>query len=277
MIVVKPSSPGELDELLTAAAVRGVHRRGRPLMPALHRQHAPTSSARCWRRSARARSRTCSSRSRPRRGWRGRSALPPALAETDLVRHMRALAARNARRRRCTCFLGARRLRSLHAEPDQPPDPARRVLHGLHAVPARGQPGHAADDLRVPDDDRRADRHGRRQRVDLRRRLVAGRGGADGACASRARTEIVLGRAACNPLYRRVVATYCEGPGLRLRDVPRARRRDRPRRRAAAGGREDGGAGRPVAELLRLPRGRGGRRPRSPTRPARCWWSSPIR
>src|SRR3989442_2085410 len=33
------------------------------------------------------------------------------------------------------------------------------------------------------------------------------------------RTEIVLGTGV-NPLYRRVVAAYCEGPGLRLRDVP---------------------------------------------------------
>jgi glycine dehydrogenase subunit 1 len=33
------------------------------------------------------------------------------------------------------------------------------------------------------------------------------------------RGEIVLA-AGVNPLYRRVVATYCQGPGLRLRDVP---------------------------------------------------------
>src|SRR5256885_2759808 len=33
------------------------------------------------------------------------------------------------------------------------------------------------------------------------------------------RTEIVLARGV-NPLYRRVVATYCDGPGIRLRDVP---------------------------------------------------------
>jgi glycine dehydrogenase subunit 1 len=33
------------------------------------------------------------------------------------------------------------------------------------------------------------------------------------------RTEIVLAHGV-NPLYRRVVATYCEGPGIRLRDVP---------------------------------------------------------
>src|SRR6266404_6913887 len=33
------------------------------------------------------------------------------------------------------------------------------------------------------------------------------------------RSEIVLSRAV-HPLYKRVTATYCEGPGVRLRDVP---------------------------------------------------------
>jgi glycine dehydrogenase subunit 1 len=33
------------------------------------------------------------------------------------------------------------------------------------------------------------------------------------------RDEVVLARGV-NPLYRRVVATYCDGPGIRLRDVP---------------------------------------------------------
>src|SRR5205807_8513238 len=33
------------------------------------------------------------------------------------------------------------------------------------------------------------------------------------------RREIVLSRAV-HPLYTRVTATYCEGPGVRLRDVP---------------------------------------------------------
>jgi glycine dehydrogenase subunit 1 len=33
------------------------------------------------------------------------------------------------------------------------------------------------------------------------------------------RSEVVLARGV-NPLYRRVVATYCDGPGIRLRDAP---------------------------------------------------------
>ena len=57
------------------------------------------------------------------------------------------------------------------------------------------------------------------------------------------------------------------------RPPPRACSTSTPR--AAWSGRADGGAGHPVAELLRLPRGHSGGRPRSPTRPAPCsWWPS---
>ena len=48
---------------------------------------------------------------------------------------------------------------------------AQRVVHELHAVPARDLAGHAAGDLRVPDDRVRALRARRRQRLDVRRRL----------------------------------------------------------------------------------------------------------
>jgi hypothetical protein len=57
---------------------------------------------------------------------------------------------------------------------------ARRVLQRLHALPGRGQPGHAAAHLRVPVHDGGADRHGRVQRLALRRRFGPGRGRADG-------------------------------------------------------------------------------------------------
>src|SRR5256714_178700 len=89
---------------------------------------------------------------------------------------------RQERRRRSLRLLPGRWLvRPLRAEPDQPPDLARRVLHRVHAVPAGGEPGNAAHDLRIPDHDRRADRHGRRQRLDLRRGQLARRGRAHGA------------------------------------------------------------------------------------------------
>ena len=64
--------------------------------------------------------------------------------------------------------------------------PAQRVVHELHAVPAGDLAGHAAGDLRVPDDGLRGLRPRRGQRVDVRRRLGGGRSGADGAARDRA-------------------------------------------------------------------------------------------
>ena len=58
---------------------------------------------------------------------------------------------------------------------------ALRVRHRVHAVPARGRAGHADRDLRVPEHDRRADRHGGRERLAVRRRHRRRRGGAAGA------------------------------------------------------------------------------------------------
>ena len=116
-----------------------------------------------------------------------------------------------------------RLLRPRDPEPDQPPDLPRRVLHRLHAVPAGSQPGHAPLDLRVPDHDGGADRHGRRQRLDLRRRLRAGRGRADGPLGDRARHPADLARG--EPALP---------PGRRdLRGRPRAQ--DRVGRRSATG------------------------------------------
>ncbi len=51
---------------------------------------------------------------------------------------------------------------------------------GLHALPGGGESGHAAADLRIPNDDDAAYRHGREQCVDVRRCHRAGRSGADG-------------------------------------------------------------------------------------------------
>ena len=74
---------------------------------------------------------------------------------------------------------GRRRLPPPHPGHGRPDPQPRRVLHRLHALPARDQPGHAADDLRVPVADRRADRARRCLGVALRRRRRDGRGGAD--------------------------------------------------------------------------------------------------
>ena len=74
---------------------------------------------------------------------------------------------------------GAGRVPPLEPADRRPDAAPRRVVHGLHAVPARGQPGHAPEHLRVPVAARRADRDGRRVRLALRRRRRDRRGGAD--------------------------------------------------------------------------------------------------
>ena len=56
----------------------------------------------------------------------------------------------------------------------------QRVRDLVHALPAGGQPGHAAEHLRVPVADLRADRHGGRLGQPLRRRDRDGGGRPDG-------------------------------------------------------------------------------------------------
>ena len=96
--------------------------------------------------------------------------------ELHLAARLQALAGAQPRGPR----LVPRRGRLPPLEPaDRRPDAApRRVVHGLHAVPARGQPGHAPEHLRVPVAARGADRDGRRVRLALRRRRRDRRGGA---------------------------------------------------------------------------------------------------
>ncbi len=88
--------------------------------------------------------------------------------------------------------------------------------------------GVAAGDLRVPDGDLRADRHGRLQRVRLRR--LHGRRGRvlRREARRRDRTKIVLAET-LNPQVRQVVKTYAPGFGLDVVEVPhRERRRSTP-------------------------------------------------
>ena len=64
----------------------------------------------------------------------------------------------------------ARLLRHAHpagAAPQHPREPG--LVHRLHPVPARDQPGPARGAAQLPDHGRRPDRHGGRQRVDARR------------------------------------------------------------------------------------------------------------
>ena len=140
-----------------------------------------------------------------------------------------------------------RRLSPPRAGDGRPSDPALGVPDQLHALPARDRPGHAAGAVRVPDPGRGADRHGGRQRLDVRRLDRLRRGDPDGASPDPAAQGGAVGRPA---------SAICRC----RRDARRhGRRRDRPPAARPAGQRGHRGAdrrrdelrGRPVARLLR--------------------------
>src|SRR3989440_240107 len=154
----------------------------------------------------------------PKAGLSGPLALRPALAEADLVRHMRAVAARNADADRYACFQGA------GSYDHYVPSPINHLISRGEFFTAYTpyQPEASQGTLRT---------------IYEYQTMIAELTGMDVANASiydgasslaeaalmahsvTERTEIVLARGV-NPLYRRVVATYCDGPGIRLRDVP---------------------------------------------------------
>jgi glycine dehydrogenase subunit 1 len=145
-------------------------------------------------------------------------ALPPALAEADLVRHMRALASRNADADGHACFLGA------GAYDHYVPSPINHlILRGeFFTAYTPYQPEASQGTLRT---------------IYEYQTMIAELTGMDVANASiydgasslaeatlmahsiNGRTEIALA-GGLNPLYRRVVETYVDGPGLKLREVP---------------------------------------------------------
>ena len=145
-------------------------------------------------------------------------ALPPALAETDLVRHMRALAAENADADRYVCFQGG------GSYDHYVPSPINHLISRGEFFTAYTpyQPEASQGTLRTIYEYQT-------MIAELTGMDVANASIYDGASslaeaalmahAATERTEIVLARGV-NPLYRRVVATYCNGPRIRLRDVP---------------------------------------------------------
>ena len=147
-------------------------------------------------------------------------ALPPALAESDLIRHLRGLAAQNADADRFACFQGA------GSYDHYVPSPINHLISRGEFFTAYTpyQPEASQGTLRT---------------IYEYQTMIAELTGMDVANASiydgasslaeaalmahsiTERPEIVLARGV-HPLYRRVVATYCNGPGIRLRDVPAA-------------------------------------------------------
>src|SRR5437764_5666055 len=145
-------------------------------------------------------------------------ALPPALAESELVRHLRALAARNADAESAVCFLGG------GAYDHYVPSPINHLISRGEFFTAYTpyQPEASQGTLRTIYEYQT-------MIAELTGMDVANASICDGASSLAEaalmahsvteRTEIVLARGV-NPLYRRVVATYGDGPGIRLRDVP---------------------------------------------------------
>jgi glycine dehydrogenase subunit 1 len=145
-------------------------------------------------------------------------ALPPALAESQLMRHLDQLAGRNADADGHVCFLGA------GAYDHYVPSPINHlVLRGeFFTAYTPYQPEASQGTLRTIYEYQT-------MIAELTGMDVANASLYDGASslaeavlmahAVTSRTEVVLA-GGVNPLYRRVVETYVDGPGLRLREGP---------------------------------------------------------
>jgi glycine dehydrogenase subunit 1 len=143
--------------------------------------------------------------------------LPPALAETDLVRQLRALAAENADADAHVCFLGG------GVYDHYVPSPINHIVSRGEFFTAYTpyQPEASQGTLRTIYEYQT-------MIAELTGMDVANASIYDGASSlaeAALMAQAVTGRAeialagSLHPLYRRVVETYGEGPGLRLREV----------------------------------------------------------
>lgn len=145
--------------------------------------------------------------------------VPAALAESDLVRHMRQLAARNADADDFVCFLGG------GAYDHYIPTPINHLISRGEFFTAYTpyQPEASQGTLRTIYEYQT-------MVAELTGMDVANASLYDGAsalaeaalmahAATEGRAELAVSRGV-NPLYRRAVATYVEGPALKVREVP---------------------------------------------------------
>ncbi len=105
--------------------------------------------------------------------------LPPALTEIGADRAPEPAGREECFGRPAGLLPGGRQLRPFHSGRRRRDRLARRVLHVVHALSARGEPGQPAGVLRIPDHDHPADGHGSFERQPVRRRQRGGRSRAD--------------------------------------------------------------------------------------------------
>ncbi len=130
-----------------------------------------------------------------------------------------------------------RRLSPPRAGERRSSDPALGVPDQLHALSAGDLAGHAAGAVRIPDPGRGADRHGGRQRLDVRRLDRLRRGDADGAPPDAAAARR-CSRAACirnmpmsprrSPRWPATRSCACRPTRMRDEDIAAADRQRRP-------------------------------------------------
>ena len=167
--------------------------------------HTERERARCSRRSASRAWRTCSPTSRQPVRFPELEAAAAGLRARDRTARCR------RSRRAISCvdpalsFLGAGDLSPLPAGDRRLRAAPRRILHLLHAVPAGGEPGHAAGAVRIPEHDLPAHRHGGEQRQPLRRRHRARRGG---AARAQRRRRASAARSSCRRPFIRNTARW---------------------------------------------------------------------
>ena len=126
----------------------------------------------------------------------------------ELQQHVAELAGRNHVGGRRGLLPRRRQLRSFHSRRGRCHRRPQRILHRLHALPGRGEPGQLAGVLRVSDADLPAHGPRRRQRQPLRRRQRGGRERAHGHDASIPNAPRCSSPRASIREYRTVLATY---------------------------------------------------------------------
>ena len=144
-----------------------------------------------------------------------RSSSAAGRAEAEVAAELRALAARN---QVLTSMIGL----GYYGTITPAGHPAQRagepgLVHRVHAVPARDQPGPARGAAQLPDDGRGPHRAAGRRRVDARRGHRGRRGDGAGAPASRKAGDTFVVDADALPQTLDVVRTRAEPLGLEVR------------------------------------------------------------